>query len=337
MAVAKNLILFLVCSLLTLALACGSPYKGQIVFVSEQDGGYDIFLLDEDAAEASQLTRNAGQDTAPRWSPKGEKIIYLSDESGDLQLYQLDLKEQTVAQVTNSPGLESPPVWSPDGQRFMFTSRQGGNTELFWTTTDGLGPTRVTDNDLNERLGDWSANGQWVVFYVEDQPEKRGLWLRNPDGVNLVRLTTGADTNPVWSPDGMRIAFVREHQGNTDIYVVKRSNDNTWLDPVEEFRLTQGLGEDSAPDWSPDGKALMFVSYRDGNAEIYVVRADGSQPVRLTNNAADDLEPVWSPDGKSIAFVSRIYGPGEIFVMAADGTGQRRLTNNQALDLAPDW
>ncbi len=333
----KHLALYLVCSLITLSVACAPSYSGQIVFVSEQDSDPEIFLLDPDAGTVSQLTSNAHQDKAPKWSPDGERIIYLSDERGTFQVFQLDLKDQTVIQMTNSSGVGPNILWSPDGQRFMFTSHGGGNTEMFWTTIDGANLARATNNGLNERLGDWSADGRWVVFYVEDQPDKRGLWLRNPDGVNLVRLTNGLDTDPVWSPDGKRIAFVREHEGNSDIYLAKRGDGNTWLDPVEAFRLTLGPAEDSGPVWSPDGKALMFVSFRDGNGEIYVMRADGSGKVRLTNNAAHDLDPAWSPDGKSITFVSHVYGPGEIFIMDADGSKQRRLTNNGVVDESPDW
>ena len=337
MSAVKFATLFLVCSAVALAMACGSSFEGKIVFVSDRDGASEILLVDHEKAEVSRLTGNAGQTGGARWSPDGERVIYVSDESGASQVYQVDLKGKTVAQVTNSANVGNSPVWSPDGRRFLFTSSQQGNTEVFWAALDGRQATRITKNDLDERLGDWSANGQWVVFYVEGPADKRGLWLRNPDGVNLVHLTRGTDADPVWSPDGRRIAFVRDREGNLDIHVVKRPNDGTWLDPVEEFRLTQDGSEDSSPAWSPDGKALAFVSYRDGNAEIYAMRADGDAKVRLTINRADDTDPVWSPNGKSIAFVSYLYGHSEIFSMDSDGSRQRRLTNNQVLDLAPDW
>jgi Tol biopolymer transport system component len=81
---------------------------------------------------------------------------------------------------------------------------------------------------------------------------------------------------------------------------------------------------------------IVFTSDRDGNDEIYVMNADGSNQTRLTNNTANDWGPVWSPDGTKIAFVSN-RGGGEIYVMNADGSNQTNLTNNPAFDSQPAW
>jgi Tol biopolymer transport system component len=81
---------------------------------------------------------------------------------------------------------------------------------------------------------------------------------------------------------------------------------------------------------------IAFTSDRDGNREIYVMNADGSNQTRLTNNQAFDYAPTWSPDGKRIAFVSG-DSKYDIYVMDADGSNQTRLTNNQAFDGNPTW
>jgi Tol biopolymer transport system component len=175
------------------------------------------------------------------------------------------------------------------------------------------------------------------VFHAQGAGAEPGLWLRNPRGVNLIHLTEGRDTEPAWSPDGQRIAFVRREGGNSDIYIAERPGSGNWQDAVKETRLTEVPAADVSPVWSPDSKSLAFISYRDGNAEIYTMRADGSAQERLTNNGADDVSPVWSPDGKQIAFVSYLYDEGELYIMEADGSRQRRLTNNEVEDSAPDW
>jgi Tol biopolymer transport system component len=85
------------------------------------------------------------------------------------------------------------------------------------------------------------------------------------------------------------------------------------------------------------GGRIVFVSDRNGNDEIYVMNADGSNQTRLTNHPGYDIAPVWSPDGSRIAFVSDRDGNYEIYVMNADGSGQTRLTFNDEADIEPDW
>ncbi len=82
---------------------------------------------------------------------------------------------------------------------------------------------------------------------------------------------------------------------------------------------------------------IAFHSDRDGNPEIYVMDADGSNVTRLTNDPADDGFPTWSPDGSRIAFFSDRDGNPEIYVMDADGSNVTRLTNHPALDAVPAW
>ena len=86
-----------------------------------------------------------------------------------------------------------------------------------------------------------------------------------------------------------------------------------------------------------DQGRIAFVSTRAGNAEIYVMNADGSDQTNLINDPAVDSAPTWSPDGAKIAFYSDRDGNGEIYVMNADGSDQTNLTNDPEDDWAPAW
>ena len=94
---------------------------------------------------------------------------------------------------------------------------------------------------------------------------------------------------------------------------------------------------DGSPAWSPDGARLAFYSERDGNADIYVMDADGGNLRRLTADASDEGYPSWSPDGRTITFDSDRAGNFEIFAMNADGGGVRRLTTHPSRDVSATW
>ena len=92
-----------------------------------------------------------------------------------------------------------------------------------------------------------------------------------------------------------------------------------------------------APAWSRDGRKIVFVSWRDGNGEIYSMDADSSSPRNLTQDPAMDVRPAWSLDGRSIAFVSSRDGRSAVYVMNADGSGKRNLTRGRAIADYPIW
>ena len=103
-------------------------------------------------------------------------------------------------------------------------------------------------------------------------------------------------------------------------------------------RLTDNLGIDESPSWSPDGRSIAFFSKRDDNEDIYVMDASGDNLRNLTNHIGDNNDPSWSPDGHTIAFASDRDGTsGDIYVMDADGGNVRRLTNHTSQDGDPSW
>ena len=148
--------------------------------------------------------------------------------------------------------------------------------------------------------------------------------------LNLTNQPTSDGGSPTWSPDGSKIAFISDRDGNFEIYTMDADGTNL-------VRLTDHPAFDAFPSWSPDGSKIAFISDRDDNDEIYVMSADGTNPVNLTNNGEVDDLPSWSPDGAKIAFYSHRDGNNEIYVMAADGSDPVNLSNNPANDREPSW
>jgi dipeptidyl aminopeptidase/acylaminoacyl peptidase len=106
---------------------------------------------------------------------------------------------------------------------------------------------------------------------------------------------------------------------------------------VEGTRLTFARALDRDAAWSADGRRIAFMSERDGEPEIYVMRADGTAQTRLTTDPAVDADPTFSPDGTRLAFTSTRDGNPEIYVMAVDGSAQTRVTFDPAADMQADW
>ncbi len=100
---------------------------------------------------------------------------------------------------------------------------------------------------------------------------------------------------------------------------------------------TQRDWKDGSPAWSPDGTRIAFYSERDGNAEIYVMHADGSDVTRLTGTSAHEGYPAWSPDGRTISFESDRDGNFDVFAMNADGSHVRPLARHTARDVSATW
>lgn len=268
-----------------------------------------------------------------RWSPGQGKLAWVA--GGDAPLLMLyDVASGETELLVSGIDENQPPVWAPKADRIAYVSDVDGSPDIYMVELETGDQTRLTFSDERERVGDWSPDGQWLVF-TEDGRE--GLLLRNPTGVNLIELTDGPDTGPVWSPKGDRIAFTRHTGQDHDLYVLRPTKSDDWADDTDEVAVADTEYDESAPSWSADGRRLAFVVDDDLQSEIYTVLVDGSELEQLTYNTVDDLEPKWSQTAEMILFVSNAYGNSEILYMKGDGEDQMRLTTSDAMDSQPQW
>jgi tol-pal system beta propeller repeat protein TolB len=160
------------------------------------------------------------------------------------------------------------------------------------------------------------------------------LYVMNADGSNQHRLwaekEVGDFLGPEWSPDGKQIVCY-SNRGACRLQIWIVNADGTDMQNVSNAFTSNN----SRPSWSPDGSKIAFVSDRDGNSEIYVMNADGSNQTRLTHDNADDVMPKWSPDGKQIVFESNRAGINTLYIMNADGSDVKRVFANPQFDATP--
>jgi Tol biopolymer transport system component len=216
------------------------------------------------------------------------------------------------------------PAWSPDGSRIAFVSSRSGDEEIYVARADGTGVTRLTKLPGPDLSPAWSTDGRRLVWSHDAE-----IWTMNASGAGKRRVVARAKPwhehySPAWH--GTRIVYSSSRVSAFDTELFQA--------PAKRLTFTKGsdgtLGDDSMPDFSPDGKRIVFTSNRDQQGEIYVMSARGGQATRLTRRPGDDWAPDFSPDGRRIAFTQL---PGTVWVMNADGTGLRRLTAG----VDPDW
>jgi Tol biopolymer transport system component len=196
------------------------------------------------------------------------------------------------------------------------------DNRLFRAAGDGSGETVLTSGAINYGPR-WSANGERVVFTREygGGESSREIAIIGADGAGLTRLTTNGtiDEDPHLSPDGTRIVFVSQRDGNRELYVMNADGSN-------QLRLTNSAGLEGSPSWSPDGTRIAYVSNASGSDEAWVMNADGTGAVRLTSVSGTANQLVrWSPDGRRVAYRRTVSGVGEIWTVRVTGLDARRL------------
>ena len=200
----------------------------------------------------------------------------------------------------------------------------GSGREILSMQPDGsnivcLTKTRGEDNEPN-----WSDDGQKIVF-ISDRNGGRDIYLMNPDGSDQqqITFTEAEEFYPAFSPDGTSIVYTVPEESTHHLETMDLNTGEVSIVEFEKIKTSSCI----YPDWSPDGKWLLFSCFGGGQAGIYKSHPNGSDLQLL--QAGPLHYPVWSPDGKMIALDGEPAGcKFEVYVMNADGSGMRQVTEH---------
>ncbi len=325
------------CLMLTTGCFVGNLFGGgggsSVAYISTDGENARVWIDELDDDDPVRISPRNADAKSVSWSPGQRYLAWVA--GGEIPLLMLyDVESEQTELLVSGIDQDQPPVWSPEADRVAYVSDVDGSPDIYMVDIATGGQTRLMFSDEREQVGDWSPDGQWLVFTRDGHD---GLLLRNPTGVNLIELTDGPDSNPVWSPKGDRIAFLRDMGEGRDLFVLRPTKSDDWAEDTDEEAVAHSEYDETSPSWSADGRRLAFVVRYDDQSEIFTVRVDGEDIQQLTYNTADDLMPDWSSEGDMIVFASYAYGNSEILYMKGDGDEQTRLTTSESMDFQPTW
>jgi TolB protein len=270
-------------------------HGGRIVFTCTRGEINQLCLINADGSGLERLTGQRAHDYYPAFIPQGGSLVFASNRGGSFDLYLMLLKDGKLYQLTQGIGNVFSPTFSPDGKMIVFANQPASGPASLWIMESTGRDAHPLYSGVNPIVGaDWSPDGRTLAFAMSvDQPDAYEVFLLDLNEIQkapqrVTRGLAGLTGSLDWSPDGKYLLLCAGPAGDKDIFRLEVATG-------EVIRLTAG-GNNAAAAYSPDGQWIAFNSLRnDGQADLFIMEADGTYQRQLTDDPEPDWQPQWEP------------------------------------------
>ncbi len=250
----------------------------KIIFESNRDGNWQIYLMETDSMRQKRVTNNAFNDRRPTWHPSKNMILFESDRSGTNEIYKLDLStNETIKIPIKSKGEKKFAHFAPNGEDLVYNViRTDNNVDIFKVHQKGKRTRKIVDNNNSNYYPRYSPKGDEVIYYSNKNPQGDSniIYSYNIITKDRSRLTyfKNESIQPMWSNKRNQIAYVASIDGEKpEIYKMR-------IDGSNKSRVTYNQEDDFYPSWSPDDTNLLVTGFRNGN--YHIIKVLLKQPIK---------------------------------------------------------
>lgn len=266
------------------------PFGSRISFSSRVGRFKELFVMDMDGSNITQLTTERGLALSSSWDPSGTKLVYTSFRNRVPDLFILDVDSKSSRQLTRTTDLEVSAHYL-NSSEILASRTEGSDSDIVLINQDGRVVRKLTPPNRAIDVSPVPSPDGAQVAFCSNRGGGPQIYVMGVDGANAHRVsfvTSNYCTSPAWSPMGDKIAFVCRADGNFQLFISSPDGSNA-------VQLTSsGTNED--PEFSPDGRYLVFStsSFGDGRS-IAIIRTDGSNLKQVARSRGGDFEPAWGP------------------------------------------
>jgi TolB protein len=264
--------------------------RTRIAFVSRQAGKKELFQMDYDGNNPTQVTQEKSLALFPNFHPFKDMVLFTTYRYRNPDLYSMDLNTGARYPISRRVGANTTGKWSPDGKKIVFSLASAGSSDIYICDADGKNPAQLTTWPSIETSPAFSPDGKQIA-YTSDRTGMPQIYVMTLDGKENRRVTwTGSyNDTPAWSPKGDYIAYASMNGNNFNIAVVNVN------EPRDVRQLTSGSGSEETPTWSPNGRNIAYSGNAGGVKQIFMMNADGTNQAQVTNLPGGGYSPSWGP------------------------------------------